>query len=483
MDGTKLRALGWHNQVGFEEGIARTVDWFRDNEAWWRAIRSGEWDTYYERQYADRLAGGVAAERGKESAVAAVRRRSAGEATGRRGHGRCRGRDRGPGSRSTAGTRLMRVAVTGAGGRLGSAVIAALNEAPFTGPGGAIAWTTQRFRPRRARRRGRPDRPRPPRCRRPLRGVDRRGRAVPANRTSRFRATVSRPECSRRSAPRTASTSSWSRRTKSSTADEPTALATRRRTTRTRSIPTARASWPRSARPWRRSRTPPGPQLAIARTAWLFGPGKPDFPAKILAAADRAAAGGESVRAVADEWGSPTYTADVADAIVDLLGSGEIAGIHHLVNAATPRGRTGRGACSSVRAIDVEVEDVPASTWSRASTPPAWGVLAQTPLPSGEPMQRWQDALAHYAAASCCATRGDRDVTLDGVAWGYGPSSGSGTHGAPFGSSGAPADSRRSRPTRPARMTRASSRPTCRFRPRACSAASTITAASSTTGW
>ena len=33
------------------------------------AIRSGEWDTYYERQYADRLAGGVAAERGEESAV------------------------------------------------------------------------------------------------------------------------------------------------------------------------------------------------------------------------------------------------------------------------------------------------------------------------------------------------------------------------------------------------------------------------------
>jgi hypothetical protein len=47
--------------VGFDEGIAETVDWFRQNEAWWRAIRSGDWDAYYARQYGARLAGGVAA--------------------------------------------------------------------------------------------------------------------------------------------------------------------------------------------------------------------------------------------------------------------------------------------------------------------------------------------------------------------------------------------------------------------------------------
>src|SRR3954451_10786661 len=39
----------------------------------------------------------------------------------------------------------MRVAVTGAGGRLGRAVVAALNDAPFTGPGGAIAWAKPEF--------------------------------------------------------------------------------------------------------------------------------------------------------------------------------------------------------------------------------------------------------------------------------------------------------------------------------------------------
>jgi dTDP-glucose 4,6-dehydratase len=57
MDGSKLAALGWHNRTPFEQGIASTVDWFVANETWWRAIRSGDWDAYYERQYGARLAG------------------------------------------------------------------------------------------------------------------------------------------------------------------------------------------------------------------------------------------------------------------------------------------------------------------------------------------------------------------------------------------------------------------------------------------
>jgi dTDP-D-glucose 4,6-dehydratase len=32
--------------------LRHTVDWYRDNPAWWRAIKSGEWRQYYARQYA-----------------------------------------------------------------------------------------------------------------------------------------------------------------------------------------------------------------------------------------------------------------------------------------------------------------------------------------------------------------------------------------------------------------------------------------------
>ena len=56
LDGAKLAALGWRNRTAFADGLAATIDWFRANEPWWRAARSGDWDAYYERQYGDRLA-------------------------------------------------------------------------------------------------------------------------------------------------------------------------------------------------------------------------------------------------------------------------------------------------------------------------------------------------------------------------------------------------------------------------------------------
>jgi len=43
--------LGWEAQVRFAEGLARTVEWYRDNEEWWAPIRSGEYRDYYEKQY------------------------------------------------------------------------------------------------------------------------------------------------------------------------------------------------------------------------------------------------------------------------------------------------------------------------------------------------------------------------------------------------------------------------------------------------
>jgi dTDP-glucose 4,6-dehydratase len=47
----KLQDLGWRAQVGFEDGLARTVDWYRDNDWWWEPIRSGAYREYYERHY------------------------------------------------------------------------------------------------------------------------------------------------------------------------------------------------------------------------------------------------------------------------------------------------------------------------------------------------------------------------------------------------------------------------------------------------
>jgi dTDP-glucose 4,6-dehydratase len=43
--------LGWRAEVRFDEGLEQTVSWYRDNESWWDPIRSGEYRSYYERQY------------------------------------------------------------------------------------------------------------------------------------------------------------------------------------------------------------------------------------------------------------------------------------------------------------------------------------------------------------------------------------------------------------------------------------------------
>ena len=47
----KVRALGWEPQMRFDEGLERTVAWYRDNAWWWEPIRSGEYRAYYRRHY------------------------------------------------------------------------------------------------------------------------------------------------------------------------------------------------------------------------------------------------------------------------------------------------------------------------------------------------------------------------------------------------------------------------------------------------
>ena len=83
---------------------------------------------------------------------------------------RRRPRRPGPWARATE----MRVAVTGAGGRLGRALIAALADAPFTGLAGPIAWTRPDYDLDDADAAGRAYPPRSTRARGPRRGVDRR---------------------------------------------------------------------------------------------------------------------------------------------------------------------------------------------------------------------------------------------------------------------------------------------------------------------
>jgi dTDP-glucose 4,6-dehydratase len=55
IDAAKARAeLGWAPRIAFSDGLAQTVDWYVQNRAWWERVRTGEYRTYYERNYGAR---------------------------------------------------------------------------------------------------------------------------------------------------------------------------------------------------------------------------------------------------------------------------------------------------------------------------------------------------------------------------------------------------------------------------------------------
>jgi dTDP-glucose 4,6-dehydratase len=55
IDASKIkRELGWEPKHRFPQAAKATIQWYKDNADWWRAIKSGEYRKYYETQYAGR---------------------------------------------------------------------------------------------------------------------------------------------------------------------------------------------------------------------------------------------------------------------------------------------------------------------------------------------------------------------------------------------------------------------------------------------
>lgn len=293
----------------------------------------------------------------------------------------------------------MRVAVTGATGRLGRAVVAALEEAPFSGPLGPIAWSRAIFDLDTPEVAG------------PLLDRDRPEVVVHCAAWTDVDGCAREPELAL---------------ARNGTATGELALAAAERGIdlivvstnevfdgrRTDGLGYGPGDPIAPINPYGASKAAGEERaraayagggglaaLGIVRTAWLYGPPGNDFPSKILGAAERAAASDEPLRLVADEVGSPSFTHDIAEAIAELIASAAIGGTHHLVNG----GRASRAdwARELLRQTGtaVKTEDVPASTWPRASTAPMWSVLEPTPLPGGEPLRPWQVALADYLPA------------------------------------------------------------------------------------
>ena len=292
----------------------------------------------------------------------------------------------------------MRVAVTGAGGRLGRALIAELEASPYTGPAGPIGWDRTAFdldAPEGIADRLERDRPEVvvnaaawtdvDGCARdPELALRRNGEAV---------GVLARACAQRRIHLVHVSTNEVFDGARTDRAGyattDPVSPANPYGVSKLAGEQAALDAYAMSEG-----------ELDIVRTAWLFGLGKPDFPAKILESAARAREAGEPLKAVGDEWGTPTSAADLAEAIVELIVSREPGpdAIHHIVNTGiASRAEWAREVLRLAR-VDLPIVEVPASTWQRASTPPRWAVLEPTPLPAGELLRPWPQALADRLA-------------------------------------------------------------------------------------
>ena len=292
----------------------------------------------------------------------------------------------------------MRVAVTGAAGRLGHALMSALADAPFTGPAGPIAWDRAAFdldQPLNVGRLLERDRPEVVIHAAAWSDVDGCARDPDqAMRRNGIATGVLAEACAARGIDLVAVSTNevFDGHRKDglgySPDDDPSP-----------GNPYGASKLEGERLAARAFAAGHGAALGIVRTAWLFGAPGQDFPSRILDAAERSASAAEPLRAVADEWGNPTYLHDLAEAIVELLAENAVSGTHHLVNGlVASRADWARDVVRRTgEAIDIV--EVPSTTWQRDSTPPRWGVLAPTALPSGEPMRPWPDAMADYLPA------------------------------------------------------------------------------------
>lgn len=53
IDANKIKnELGWEPSVTFEQGLSKTIDWYLQNEEWLNSVTSGDYQQYYQKQYA-----------------------------------------------------------------------------------------------------------------------------------------------------------------------------------------------------------------------------------------------------------------------------------------------------------------------------------------------------------------------------------------------------------------------------------------------
>jgi dTDP-4-dehydrorhamnose reductase len=137
------------------------------------------------------------------------------------------------------------------------------------------------------------------------------------------------------------------------------------------------------------------PDSCIVRTSWLFGPGGKCFPDTILKLA-ASLPETEVVTVVNDQRGCPTYTLDLADAIIALCRSGA-RGIIHCTNRGDCTWYEFAGEIIGRAGLKTIVRPTSSEKFVRPAPRPKYSVLSSSSLPSyGIEMRPWQATVPGY---------------------------------------------------------------------------------------
>ena len=136
------------------------------------------------------------------------------------------------------------------------------------------------------------------------------------------------------------------------------------------------------------------PQACIVRTSWLFGAGGKCFPDTIL----KLASTREQIEVVNDQRGCPTYTDDLASAIIQLCRSGA-QGIVHCTNAGECTWFDFAREVIAQAGLTTRVLPTTGEKFVRPAPRPQYSVLASSSLSGhGISMRAWEQTLAPYLA-------------------------------------------------------------------------------------
>ena len=138
------------------------------------------------------------------------------------------------------------------------------------------------------------------------------------------------------------------------------------------------------------------PRHFIIRTAWLYGIHGESFPRTII----NAAKAGKPLSVITDQVGSPTFTADLASAIYEVI-KGPNYGTYHITN---------RGLCSWYEFAkktlsfagmnDVEIKPITSEEWPSPTKRPKYSVLSHHALEilGQDNMRTWEEALHDFVS-------------------------------------------------------------------------------------